>query len=251
MTERVEIWDQDIRLVGLLERPNPENCPLVIVLHGFTSSKDRPHTVAACKAMAEAGFASLRFDLYGHGESGGTFRTHTLQHWVSNTLAVLNFVNKLDFVTEVWFSGHSQGGLTAALAAGQEPEQVRGLILRAPAFMIPHCARAGNLLGQRFDPEQIPAELPTIKNLRLDGAYIRIAQTIHVEDAIDSFPGPVLILQGDRDEVVPLRDVQAAASRYQNCKLEVLEGETHHFNQYPERMQAAIQRFLKEWNCSD
>ena len=136
-TERITVSDNGVPLVGILERPSAEPGPLVIVLHGFTSSKDRPHTLAACEAMHEAGFAALRFDLYGHGESGGEFRKHTLHKWISNTLAVMDWARQQDFVTELWLSGHSQGGLTAALAAGQEPDRVRGLILRAPAFMIP------------------------------------------------------------------------------------------------------------------
>lgn len=45
--------------------------PEGIVFHGFAGSKDRSHTVAACEAAREAGFAALRLNLYGHGESGG------------------------------------------------------------------------------------------------------------------------------------------------------------------------------------
>lgn len=76
--QNLSIMDDGIELRAILERPDQERRPLVIVLHGFTSSKDRAHTVAACEAMREAGFATLRFDLYGHGESGGEFRNHTL-----------------------------------------------------------------------------------------------------------------------------------------------------------------------------
>ena len=167
MTEKITVLDHGVRLVGILERAAEKPGPLVIVLHGFTSSKDRTHTVAACEAMREAGFATLRFDLYGHGESGGEFRAHTLDKWISNTLAMIEYAEGLDFVTEIWLSGHSQGGLTAALAAGKEPERVKGLILRAPAFMIPRCAREGSMLGVRFDPAQIPEAFPTIKGLTL------------------------------------------------------------------------------------
>ena len=244
--ERITILDEDIRLVGVLERPAAEPGPLVIVLHGFTSSKDRTHTLAACEAMRAAGFATLRFDLYGHGESGGAFEKHTLHKWISNTLAMLDWAEQQDYVTELWLSGHSQGGLTAALAAGQASERVKGLILRAPAFMIPRCARAGTMLGVRFDPAHIPEELPTIKGLTLEAAYIRSAQAICVEESIDAFSGPVLLLHGAADDVVPLRDVENDAKRYRNCKLALLSGETHHFDQSPEQMKALIQSWLNE-----
>ena len=244
--ENVTITDDGVRLVGILERPSAEPGPLVLVLHGFTSSKDRPHTIAACEAMREAGFATLRFDLYGHGESGGEFRKHTLHKRISNTLAVMDWAERQDFVTELWLSGHSQGGLTAALVAGTAPERVRGLILRAPAFMIPRCAREGEMLGVRFDPSQIPESFPTIKGLTLEADYIRSAQAIRVEEAIDAFPGPVLLLHGEADDVVPFRDVETAAGRYRSCKLVLIPGETHHFDQAREQMKHVIRDWLSQ-----
>ena len=244
--ECVTVTDDGARLVGLLERPSAEPGPLVLVLHGFTSAKNRPHTVAACEAMWEAGFATLRFDLYGHGESGGEFQKHTLHKWISNTLAVMGWAERQAFVTELWLSGHSQGGLTAALVAGAAPERVKGLILRAPAFMIPRCAREGEMLGVRFDPAQIPESFPTIKGLTLEKEYVLSAQAIRVEEAIDAFPGPVLLLHGEADDVVPRRDVEAAAARYRNCKLVLIPGETHHFDQAPEQMKTRILDWLNE-----
>ena len=242
--ERITVTDNSIRLVGILERPSAEPGPLVLVLHGFTSAKNRPHTVAACEAMWEAGFSTLRFDLYGHGESGGEFQKHTLHKWISNTLAVMTWAERQAFVTELWLSGHSQGGLTAALSAGTAPERVKGLILRAPAFMIPRCAREGEMLGVRFDPSHIPELFPTIKVLTLEKEYALSAQAIRVEEAIDAFPGPVLLLHGEADDVVPRLDVEAAAARYQNCKLVLIPGESHHFDQAPEQMKTLILDWL-------
>ena len=238
------IDDDGIRLSAVLEKPEDrEVSPLVILLHGFTSAKDRPHTLLAAAAMREAGFATLRFDLYGHGESGGDFRKHTLHKWISNTLAVIDYARRIGY-HELYLSGHSQGGLTAALAAGMEPDRISGLILRAPAFMIPQGAREGNLLGKTFDPEHIPDSFPVIKGLELDGNYIRVAQTVHVEEAVDRYRGPVLILHGDEDELVPPEESQRMAKRYANCQLAVISGETHHFDRYPEQMQEIIRNWV-------
>ncbi len=246
MREQGFIMDDGIRLSAVLERPREGRCPLVIFLHGFTSTKDRPHNVASCEAMREAGFATLRMDLYGHGESGGTFAKHTLYKWISNTMAAIDRARSFDWAEEIWLSGHSQGGLTAALAAAMEPDHVRGLILRAPAFMIPACARAGEMLGCGFDPEAVPDEVKVIKGLTLEGAYIRVAQTIRAEDAMDRFRGPVLILHGDEDDTVPVEDSREAARRYARCRLAVIPGETHHFDRHPEVMTALIRGWLAE-----
>ena len=242
--QHVTVMDDGIRLSGILERPDADRCPLVIVLHGFTSNKEKSHTVAACRSMREAGFATLRFDLYGHGESDGDFSQHTLYKWISNTLAVIGYARSLDFVTDLYLSGHSQGGLTAALVGGMAPDLISGLILRAPAFMIPRCAREGNMLGFTFDPLRIPDEIGIIKGLTLSGNYVRVAQTIHAEDAVARFPGPVLLIHGDGDDVVPPEDSREAAGKYRQCQLEIIAGETHHFDRFPDRMCAVIRDWL-------
>ena len=241
------IEDDGIRLSLELERPEGNGpCPLVIVLHGFTSAKDRPHTILAAAAMRAAGFATIRMDLYGHGESGGELRRHTLWKWISNVMTVIAYAGSLDFVTDIFLSGHSQGGLVAALTAGMEPDRIRGLILRAPAFMIPDGAREGCLLGARFDPDRIPDSFPVIKGLELDGEYLRVAQTIRPEEAMDRFKGPVLILQGDEDDMVPVQVSARAAERYAQCELAVIPGETHHFDRYPEEMARRIRSFCEK-----
>ena len=58
------IFDDQTRLSAVLERPERERCPLVIFIHGFSSTKDKPHNIASCEAMREAGFATLRVDMY-------------------------------------------------------------------------------------------------------------------------------------------------------------------------------------------
>jgi len=235
------INDDGIRLSAVLEQPEEKTTSLVVILHGFTSTKDRPHNIQAAEAMRDAGYATLRFDLYGHGESGGEFRKHTLYKWISNTMTVIDWAGDNGF-ENIYLSGHSQGGLVAAMVAGMERDRIKGLILRAPAFMIPDSARKGNMLGYKFNPDIIPDAIGTIKDLALDGSYIRVAQTIHVEDAF-RFAGPALILHGDKDDTVPLEDSGKAAEQYENCELKVIAGETHHFDQHPEQMK----RIIREW----
>ncbi len=242
--QNLTIMDDGIQLSAVLERPSADRCPLVIVLHGFSSNKDKAHTVAACEAMREAGFATLRFDLYGHGDSGGEFKNHTIYKWISNTLAVLDCVRGWDFVSDIYLSGHSQGGLVSLLVGGMAPDLIKGLILRAPAFIIPRCAREGNMHGFAFDPLRVPEEIEIFKGLTLRANYARVAQTIHAEDAVDRFPGPVLLIHGDEDNIVPLEDSLIAAKRYQNCQLSVIPGETHHFNRFPEQMKTIIRDWL-------
>jgi pimeloyl-ACP methyl ester carboxylesterase len=103
------------------------------------------------------------------------------------------------------------------------------------------------MLGRAFDPTRIPREFPTIKGLTLEGNYIRTAQMLRAEEATDRFPGPVLLLQGELDDLVPPADSVAAARRYENCRLVILEGETHHFDRCRETMKILIRDWLRQY----
>ena len=249
MQQNITIPDDGISLSAVLETPEgageAEKLPLVIILHGFGSAKNRIHTLQTAEAMQDAGFATLRLDLFGHGESGGEFRRHTLYKWIDNTLTVIGYMRSLGY-TDLYLSGHSQGGLVAALAAGMAPDRIRGLFLRAPAFLIPEGARTGSLLGYTFEPDRIPESILLPQGVTLDGDYIRVAQAVHAEDAADRFKGPVLILQGAEDDVVPPETVRPFAARYADCELAEIEGEGHHFDKRPEEMTERIRTFMEK-----
>ena len=51
----------------------------------------------------------------------------------------------------------------------------------------------------------------------------------YIFNEIGSYPNNVLILHGDKDEIVPLAYSEKAASLYKNAELIVMEGEGHGF----------------------
>ena len=87
------ITEDGLRLNATLDMPVDagEKCPLVIVIHGFTGHSEERHIVAVSEALNEIGFATLRVDMYGHGDSDGQFHDHTLFKWLTNALAVFDW----------------------------------------------------------------------------------------------------------------------------------------------------------------
>ena len=244
------IQDDGIRLNAALDMPagwQPgQKCPLVVVIHGFTGHMEEAHIVAVSKGINAVGFATLRADMYGHGHSDGEFKKHTLFKWMTNALTVIDYARALDFVTDIYLCGHSQGGLLVMLAAAMKHDVIRGLIPLSPAWMIPEIARKGELLGEHFDPDHIPEKLHGWHDLDLDGNYARVAQTIHVEEAIDRYRGPVLIVHGDEDESVPVEYGIRAAERYINGKLVLIEGDDHCYDRHLDQVVAAVQDWLRQ-----
>ena len=245
------IQDDGIRLHAKLDIPgnDTEKRPLVIIIHGFTGHMEERHIIAVSQLMNELGCATLRVDMYGHGKSEGTFRDHTLYKWLTNALTVIDYGRKLPFVTDVYLCGHSQGGLTTMLAGAMKRDVLKAIMPLSPAAMIPDAAREGTILGLDFDPEHVPDELEAWDGRILSGNYARVAQTIHVEEAIEKYKGPVLLVHGDQDEAVPLQCSLDAAKGYKNATLAVIPGDTHcydhHLDQVIDVVRGWMQRQLQ------
>ncbi len=238
------IMDDGIRLNAKLDMPTNGDriCPLVIVIHGFTGNMEERHIVAVSRMLNEIGFATLRVDMFGHGGSDGRFEDHTLYKWMSNAMTVIDYARDLDFVTDLYLCGHSQGGLTAILTAALKHDLIKGVIPLSPACMVPEQTRKGIWFGP-YDPEKVPDEIRIWGDRPLKGNYIRVAQTIHVEEAVDRYKGPVLIVQGDQDEPSLMRSAVEAAHRYNDCKLVMIPGDTHCYDHHLDQMLNAV----KDW----
>lgn len=234
-----------IRLHSKLDRPDESvKGPLCILIHGFTGNMEEDHLIAVQKAMNEMGVSVLRVEMYGHGKSDGEFKNHTLYKWVTNALCVIKYAKTLDFVTDLYLCGHSQGGLLTMLIGGMCNDDLKAIIPLSPAWMIPEISRNGNLLGQDFDPDHIPEKLDFWGG-ELSGDYIRVSQTIHVEDEIKRYTGPVLIIHGDKDETVPYFYAEKAFELYKNAMLIPILGADHCFVGHLDELSNAIKGFFE------
>ena len=238
------INNDGIRLHAKLDRPdNTSKGPLCILIHGFTGHMEEEHIIAAQKAMNDAGVSVLRVEMYGHGKSDGTFKEHTLYKWVTNALATVAYAKELDFVTDLYMCGHSQGGLLTMIIAGMCADDLRAILPLSPAWMIPENAREGIVLGNSFDPEHIPDKLAS-ESWEISGDYIRTAQTIHVEDSISRYKGKVFIVHGDGDLTVPYSYAEKAATLYNDAVLVPIHGADHCFTGHLDELAYSIKEFL-------
>ncbi|SDB43117.1 hypothetical protein SAMN02910298_02132 [Pseudobutyrivibrio sp. YE44] len=243
--EEFFIESDGIKLHSKLEKPEgTDKCPLCILIHGFTGHMEEDHIIAVKDAMLKAKVAVLRVEMYGHGQSEGEFEKHTLYKWVTNALSVVDYARSLDFVTDLYLCGHSQGGLLTMLVGGMCPDDFKAIIPMSPAWMIPEICRAGMILGTTFDPKHIPEKAYSNDGWWLCGDYIRVAQTIHVEDEIERYEKEVLIIHGDEDETVPFDYAEKAEKLYKNAKLIPIHGADHCYVNHLEELSEAIYSFF-------
>ncbi len=236
-----------IKLHAKLDFPEGvEKGPLCILIHGFTGHMEEEHIIAAQKAINDAGVIVLRVEMYGHGGSEGEFKKHTLYKWVSNALDVVSYAKSLDFATDLYLCGHSQGGLLTMLIGGMCADDFKAIIPLSPAWMIPEIARQGSILGTSFDPDHIPEIIFSTDDWELGGDYVRVAQTIHVEDEIARYNGPVLVIHGDEDEAVPYEYGPKAAELYKNAKLVTIKGDDHCYTRHLDQVCDALREFFAD-----
>ena len=126
-TERVDFPGADgSRLSARLERPD-ESDPRAFALfaHCFTCTKNLRAAVGISRALCAEGFAVLRFDFTGLGESEGDFADTNFSSNVADLLPAGRYM------AEEWegpslLVGHSLGG-AAVLHAAHELDSVRAV----------------------------------------------------------------------------------------------------------------------------
>ncbi len=256
----MDIYDGNVRLDAVLTLPDgmvfdqengesrvDEKMPIVIIIHGFTGNKDEEHLLAVEKEVLSIGMASLRVDMYGHGKSDGKFFDHTLSRWFLNLMAIVDFAEKLDFTTDIYLCGHSQGGLTVMMGAAMMHDKIKALIPMSPAWVIPDQAREGEILQNFFDKDNPPESiyLPNVE-MELGSHYLREAQQIDVKGVIGKYKGPVLIIHGTEDASVRYEWSEEIVSCYDDVKLVPIEGDTHCFDHHADQAAKAVKEWLEK-----
>ena len=66
----------------------------------------------------------------------------------------------------------------------------------------------------------------------------------HVEDAIDRYDGPVLLIHGDGDEAVPFHYGREAAERYRNARFVPIHGDNHCYDYHLDEVLDAIKNWI-------
>lgn len=119
-------------LSGVLHRPDERARGSVLLAHCFTCSKDVHTMTRLARGLSEAGYAVLRFDFTGLGDSGGAFSATTLSHNVRDLTAAATTLIQQGY-GPCGLLGHSLGGAASLLAASKLKTVRSVVVLGAPA----------------------------------------------------------------------------------------------------------------------
>ena len=202
--------------------------PLVIMSHGFGGAHFPEDPLAS--DFARAGYMAYGFDFCGGGpasKSSGSMLDMSVLTEADDLNVVMDTLLARDDVDRerVCLFGRSQGGFVSAYVAAERPSDVRTLVMYFPAFVLQDDAR------ERADEQGHFPETSTIAGKTVGRVYSEDAVSFDIYQVISAFKGPVLIVHGDADAVVPLEYSERALACYDDAKLVVMPGAGHGFRE--------------------
>ena len=212
-------------LYGILQMPEgKEPVPLVITCHGFGGNYFGALDYA--DVFTQGGYAVFSMDFCGGGlwsRSDGTMLEMSVLTEAEDLNAVIDYFREDPRFSGIFLRGESQGGFVASYVAAERPDDIAGLILEYPAYVLQDDARRRQLPDGSFP------EVSSLLGMRIGRVYSEDVTSFEIYEHISAYPGPVLILHGDKDWLVPIEYSERAVKSFPNAELVVLPGQGHGF----------------------
>jgi pimeloyl-ACP methyl ester carboxylesterase len=189
--------------------------PAVLLVHGWESARDR--TLPNALVLHAAGFHVLTIDIRAHGVNPPELLPLTAGEFGLDSLAGARYLLERPDVTTVGVLGHSMGGIGALLAASAEPRIGAVVSVSTPAD--PY-----RLTRQTFHLANLP--IPDVIAYPLAWLTTRVflaprghdVRSVSATEAIATYAGPVLLIHGTDDRVVPFAHMARLARRAERVR---------------------------------
>ncbi len=246
-------------LSGTMLRPDASSAAVLIIPGSGPTDRDgnnplgvkgSPYRVLA-EGLAQRGVTTVRVDkrgMFGSAHAGADPNAVTIGDYAGDVHAWVKVIREQTKAPCVWVAGHSEGGLVA-LASGQKPDDLCGLILlAAPGRPLGEVMReqlksamgGGPMLQQAtsaiktLEAGRHPdahSMHPALRQLFTPALYGYFISTFSYDPAqlIAGFHKPILILQGERDLQISVSDAKRLKEAAPAAKLVLLPDANHFF----------------------
>ncbi len=230
---------------------------VVVIVHGICEHSGRyDHTASR---FNEWDYSVYRFDLRGHGRSGGQRGfVENYERFIDDTDLVLNVARQENLGLPIFLLGHSMGGFISVAYGVKHPDRLSGLIHSGAAVMVLPAVKD---LGENFDYNAmalspVPNSLSNLisRDPKVVKAYdddplvlkeftmklmgeIFITGVNWLLENMSSYRSPCLILHGGDDQIVPAESSRNLYNRIASTdkQIKIYEGLYHEILNEPEK----------------
>jgi pimeloyl-ACP methyl ester carboxylesterase len=241
---------QDVKgnsYTGILSTPDSRTDKVVVLGHGFLSHKNSHTNLRLTDLLVSKGIATLRFDWDGMGETSTPFANVTVETCCRQLESAISNLHAYPF-PKVGLIGSSFGGLITTLVASRV-SSLQSVGLKCPVVDFPEVLRLR--LGEQGMAEwkrtnQMPHPIKGIPSIHLNFSFFEECCQHDAFTVSKQIQAPTLIVHGDHDETVPLKQAEALYNTLRTEKdLRIIKGADHQFGR-PEDFQEMTD-ILSQW----
>lgn len=224
--QRLDFKRNEQTIAGELYLPKEmHDKALVILSHGFGAnwSKTKPYA----QYLASHGLAAYVFDFIGGGldiQSDGQTTDMSVLTEAADLETVLNGFASDSRFQSIFLFGESQGSFVSTYVAANDPKKIAGLVLLYPAFVLQDDAKK-----RTPHLDQLP-EVQEVMGVPIGKRYTLDALSFDIYDEMKRYSGPVLIIHGSADPIVPLSYATRAEQVFPRAHLEIIPHAGHGFS---------------------
>jgi len=233
MRKAIEIVNKQGNILrGYFDLPTNFFGELVIFFHGFTGNKTEHGGMFRdfSRMLSKEGYASLRMDFFGNGESDGEFKDFTYDTLVDDGYAIVEHVKRMENINTITLLGYSMGGALAAYLAPRLCNDIDKLLLWSPA------GNLSKLIKTRYEVSLKK------ENGNVDSPNFEISKEMYNSlfkynwhSGIENYHKPVKIIHGQLDLAVNYLESNYYCELFSNAVLKIIEGAGHGYDQSKER----------------
>jgi len=237
---KIYIPSRGEHLVGLLKKPEKPTERLVIISHSFKGDKDyQPIMHFFSEEMHKREYATLRFDFYGSGESGGFkhFPEATVSSEVEDLENVMQFARNKGY-NKLHLVGLSLGATVSVMAYD---DHIDSMVLWSPAFNLKrmHERYRKAFQGKNFIYRERNF---TSERIKFGRAMWEEMADIDLKGNLSLISCPVMVAYGFDDREERIMEIEEYFNFFNNQSLLVgIEGGDHDFL-VPEAMRELIKK---------
>ncbi|CAN6816200.1 unnamed protein product [Brassica oleracea] len=244
--QRIEIPNShNEKLVGLLHETGSKE--IVILCHGFRSSKDNQIMKNVAAALEKEGISAFRFDFSGNGESEGSFYYGNYNYEADDLRSLIQHFSDLNRVVPI-ILGHSKGGDVVLLYASKYHD-ISNVINLSGRYDLKKGIR--ERLGEDF-LEKIKEQGfidvnsgRSVYRVTEESLMERLNTDMHEACLKIDKDCRVLTVHGSDDEVITVEDAKEFAKIIPNHKLEIVEGADHRYTGHQSQLVSIVMEFIK------